>query len=212
VDYNEVSTAVGWIAVVLGTATAFAQYRRMSTRGVEGVSFATWTLFIYVGVFWVVYGASVHSWQLVLGCSLTLPLQLLIWYRLRPWEKIPANIYAFLFIVVCCLLPALAWGWAGAVVGVGIGGWITRGPQLIRLVRSRDAAGVSTSSWLTAGVVSGLWVVYYIGARLWPVMCVTAVGGSVSLVIAALASWRHRQTHDALSAVSFSPNLGVFED
>ena len=97
-------------------------------------------------------------------------------------------------------------------MGVGIGGWITRGPQLIKLVRSRDAAGVSTSSWLTAGVVSGLWVIYYIGARLWPVMFVTAVGGSVSLVIAALASRRHRQTHVAAGLVDFSPNLGAFED
>jgi uncharacterized protein with PQ loop repeat len=136
----------------------------------------------------------------------------MIWYRLKPWEKIPANIYAFIFIVGCCLLPALEWGWAGAVVGVGIGGWITRGPQLIKLVRSPDAAGVSTSSWLTAGVVSGLWVVYYIGARLWPVMFVTAVGGSFSLVIAALASWRHHQTHAALSGIRFSPSLGAFED
>jgi uncharacterized protein with PQ loop repeat len=212
VNFNDVSTLVGWIAVVMGTVTAYAQYRRMSTRGVEGVSFATWTLFIYVGIFWVVYGVSVHSWQLVMGCSMTLPLQLLIWYRLKPWERISANIYAFIFIVACCLLPALAWGWSGAVVGVGIGGWITRGPQLIKLVRSRDAAGVSTSSWLTAGVVSGLWVVYYIGARLRPVMFVTAVGGSVSLLIAALASWRHRQTHLAGSIVTFSPNLGAFED
>jgi hypothetical protein len=43
-------------------------------------------------------------------------------------------------------------------------------------------------------------------------MCVTAVGGSVSLVIAALASWRHRQTHGAASVVDFSPNLGAFDD
>jgi uncharacterized protein with PQ loop repeat len=212
VSFNDVSIAVGWLAVVLGTATAYTQYRRMTTRGIEGVSFATWTLFIYVGMFWVVYGTSVHSWQLVIGCSITLPFQFLIWYQLRPREKLPATLYAFLFIAACCALPALAWGWAGAVVGVGIGGWITRAPQLIKLVRSRDAAGVSTSSWLTAGVVSGLWVIYYIGARLWPVMFVTAVGGSVSLVIAALASWRHRQTHARTSVVTFSPNLGAFED
>jgi hypothetical protein len=60
--------------------------------------------------------------------------------------------------------------------------------------------------------VSGLWVVYYIGARLWPVMCVTAVGGSVSLAIAALASWRHRQTQVEMVVLDFSPSLGAFDD
>ncbi len=50
--------------------------------------------------------------------------------------------------------------------------------------------------WLTAGMVSGLWVIYYSGADLWPVMSVTAVSGLVSLSIATLASWRHRQVRD----------------
>jgi hypothetical protein len=34
----------------------------------------------------------------------------------------------------------------------------------------------------------------------------------VSMVIAVLASWRHRQSHAAVGAVDFSPNLGAFED
>jgi uncharacterized protein with PQ loop repeat len=212
VDFNTISIVVGWIAVVLGSVVAYAQYRRISRRGVEGVSFATWTLFIYVGVFWVIYGVAVRSWQLVLGCSLTLPLQLLIWYRLTPPAKLRSTFYSFLFILACCLLPAVAWGWAGAVVGVGVAGWITRGPQLVTLLRANGASGVSSSSWLTAALVSSLWIVYYVGARLWPVMIVTAVAGTVSLIIAALARWRHAQVHGSTNIVDLAPTLGAFED
>ena len=78
-------------------------------------------------------------------------------------------------------------------MGAGTAGWVTRTPQLNQLVRHEGATGVSASSWMTGGIVSGLWVVYYCGARLWPVMSVTAVAGLVSLTIAALANWRHRQ-------------------
>jgi uncharacterized protein with PQ loop repeat len=211
VDFYDVSIAIGWIAVALGCVVAYAQYKRISTRGVEGVSFTTWTLFIYLGVFWVVYGFDVHSWELIIGCGATLPLQLLIWRQLKPWERIRANGYSFVLIASFCFLPALVWGWAGAVVGVGVAGWVTRGPQLMNLVRSHAASGVSTSSWLTASFVSALWVVYYLGARLWPVLFVTAVGGFASLVIGTLAGWRHRQAH-AVADVTFSQNLATFED
>lgn len=210
--FNTVSIVVGWIAVVLGSIVAYTQYRRIARRGVEGVSFATWTLFIYVGIFWVIFGVSVHSWQLIIGCSITLPLQVLIWYRLKPLKKIRSSLYALLFILAFCLLPAVAWGWPGAVVGVGVAGWITRGPQLVTLIRSEAAAGVSSSSWLIAAFVSSLWVVYYLGARLWPVMYVTAVAGTVSLIIAALARWRHGQALSTTRPVDLAPQLSAFED
>jgi hypothetical protein len=129
-----------------------------------------------------------------------------------PPAKLRSTFYSFLFILACCLLPAVAWGWAGAVVGVGVAGWITRGPQLVTLLRANSASGVSSSSWLTAALVSSLWVVYYVGARLWPVMIVTAVAGTVSLIIAALARWRHAQVHGSTNIVDLAPTLGAFED
>jgi uncharacterized protein with PQ loop repeat len=193
VNFYSFTVSVGWLAVALGLVVSYAQFKRMTKHGIEGVSLATWTLFLYLDVFWIFYGVAVHSWQLIIGCSITLPLQLLIWFELKPWERIRVSLNSLALFVAFSIPPAIQWGWAGAAVGAGLVGWVTRAPQLVHLVRYEAATGVSVSSWTTAGMVSGLWVVYYFGARLWPVLFVTAVGGLVSLIVAALAHWRHRQ-------------------
>lgn len=192
-NFYSVTVTAGWIAVVLSVVVAYTQFKRMSERGTEGVSLATWTLFLYLDIFWILYGIAVNSWQLIIGCGIALPLQLLIWFRLKPREQVRVSFHSLLLFCAFSILPALKWGWAGASVGAGIVGWVTRGPQLLHLVRHEGATGVSTSSWSTAATGSALWVLYYSGARLWPVMYVTAVGGLASVVVASLAVWRHRQ-------------------
>jgi uncharacterized protein with PQ loop repeat len=193
VTFYTVTIIIGWIAVALGGVVAYAQFRRISERGIQGVSLATWTLFLYLAIFWAIYGVSIHSWQLIIGSVAVLPLQVMIWGRLKPWSRPKVGLHSLAFFLVFCCAPAIYWGWSGAAVGAGTAGWITRSPQLLHLVRHEGATGVSASSWLTAGFVSGLWVVYYSGEHLWPVMSVTAVAGLVSLSIATLAGWRHRQ-------------------
>jgi len=61
------------------------------------------------------------------------------------------------YIVVCCVLPTMVWGWAGGVFGTGVAMTINRAPQLIELVRHADATGVSATSWFVGafGVRSG---------------------------------------------------------
>jgi uncharacterized protein with PQ loop repeat len=193
VTFYTVTIIIGWVAVALGGVVGLAQFRRMNKRGVEGVSLATWTLFLYLAIFWALYGISIHSWQLIIGSAITLPLQGMVWGRLKPWTRPRLALQSLILFAAFCCAPAVIWGWSGAAVGAGTAGWITRSPQLVQLVRHPEASGVSASSWMTAGFVSGLWVIYYSGEHLWPVMSVTAVAGLVSLSIAALASWRHRQ-------------------
>jgi hypothetical protein len=154
---------------------------------------------LYLDIFWILYGVDANSWQLIVACTITLPLQILIWFQLKPFKRIRVSVHSLVLFAAFSILPALEWGWAGAAVGVGMVGWVSRAPQLVNLVRSEVATGVSAKAWTTAGMVSGLWVVYYLGARLWPVLCVTAVGGLVSLIVAALAGWRHRQARALVS-------------
>lgn len=210
-SFTAFALAVGWVAVVLSSLTAYQQYRRMTRRGVDGVSFVTWTLLLYISVFWVAYGIDARSWQMILGCAAPIPFQVMIWLRLAPRERLGVCIGSLVFLSAFCFLPAIGWGWAGAVIGVGIAGWLSRGRQLLTLVRSRTAVGVSTSSWVTAGVVSILWVIYYVGARLWAVLIVTAVSAMVSLSIATLSAHRHHRTHPTLVVAELPVNL-AFDD
>ncbi|HEY5092269.1 MAG TPA: hypothetical protein VII60_03305 [Acidimicrobiales bacterium] len=192
-SFHSFTVAMGWVAVVLGVFVSYGQFRRMTKRGNEGVSLATWTLFLYLDIFWILYGVDVHSWQLILACVASLPFQVLIWLQLGPFDRLGVCVRSLGILLAFCILPALEWGWAGAVVGAGIAGWASRTPQLVHLIRYDAAMGVSARAWMTAGLVSWLWVVYYLGAHLWPVLFVTAAGGLLSLIIATLAQWRHRQ-------------------
>jgi uncharacterized protein with PQ loop repeat len=199
VSFATFSTLVGWLAVVLGTLAARAQYARLRRHGIEGVSLATWALLTLLSVFWTVYGVSQHSWQLAIASAVTLPLQLSILRRLEPWSKKRVLVLALGLVVVSCLGPGLAWGWSGAVVGAGVAGILTRAPQMVALLRTHHATGVSASSWTWAVGVSALWVIYYAGAHLWAVLVVTAVAGSASLAVAVLTGWRARLMRGAPS-------------
>jgi uncharacterized protein with PQ loop repeat len=187
-----VTITLGWVAAALGTWSAFAQYARLRRRGAQGVSLSTWTLFVALALFWVAYGVAVRSWPLATSSALALPVQAMIWWRLGPGVRRGAVARALAVALASCLAPAFLWGWAGAVVGAGVAGTVTRLPQLARLVRSSDVTGVSRGSWALAALVSAMWVAYYARSRLWAVLSVTAVAGSVSLGVAMVAAWRQR--------------------
>jgi uncharacterized protein with PQ loop repeat len=199
VSTHAIYLIAGWLAVVLGIVGTIAQYVRINRLGVEGVSLATWTLFILLGSFWITYGAvSAHSWQVLLGSLLILPLQVSIVMRLKPWRRWRVTSRSFAFFVVSCVLPTLVFGWQGGVYGTGVAMVALRVPQIIELVRQEDASGVSVSSWMLGVCGAALWIAYYVGARLWAPLISTFCSGIASLVIAALASWRHTQRRSVL--------------
>ena len=204
---HTIYVSAGWIAVVLGIIGTIAQYVRINRLGVEGVSLATWALFVCMGCFWVTFGAvSAHSWQVVLGSLLLLPVQVSIVAKLRPYRRWRVTTRSLVFFVLCCVLPTLVWGWVGGVYGTGFAMVATRVPQIIELIRYEDASGVSVSSWALGVFGTALWVSYYVGVHLWAPLISTFCAGVASLVIALLASWRHQQARNRLIA------LEVFAD
>ena len=184
----------------VGLVSTMVQLRRAATRGVEGVSLATWLLFVYMGCFWISYGVAAHSWAVIMGSLIVLPLQLAILVRLRPWRHGATVSAALAFFAATCVVPTLMWGWAGGVYGTGVTMMLTRAPQLLELVRTRDASGVSTGSWMLGTVGSALWVTFYDGTHLWAPLVATLVSGAGNATIASLAAWRHRQSRRELIA------------
>ena len=191
---------MGWLAVFTGFLAASAQFRRIQTLGIEGVSLATWVLFVYLGLFWFTYGLVANSWPVITGSLIIVPLQLAILFRLRPWEDWRVVSQAFIFFLLSCALPTALWGWPGGVYGTGIAMIFNRAPQIVELIRHEAASGVSVGSWTLGVVGCTMWIIYYSGAHLWAAMVSTTCAGLANLAIALLASWRHQQARRRLVA------------
>ncbi|MDE3093241.1 MAG: hypothetical protein KGL23_04225 [Acidobacteriota bacterium] len=193
---------IAWAAVVAGTLATVAQYRRVRSLGVEGVSSATWLLFTLIGGFWIAYGAlSAHSFVVVMGSLLCWPLQIAIVLRLRPWRHRRGSLQAIGMFSATCAVPGLVGGWSYCVYGCGLAMTLLRGPQLVELVRVGDWSGVSAASWFFSASCAGLWIYYYTDIHLWAPLIATAASGLASLTIAALAVWRHRQVDELVAGL-----------
>ena len=199
---------VSWTAVTAGTISTIAQYRRVNATGIEGVSSATWLLFTLIGGFWISYGSlGAHSLAVVMGSLLLWPLQLAIVFRLAPWRHRRGSFQALVMFLVTCVVPGLVGGWSWCVYGCGVAMTLLRGPQVIELLRTRDASGVSATSWFFGVGCAVLWIVYYLGVHLWAPLIATTASGTGSLVIASLTVWRHRQAKEELVRRAVFVNL-----
>jgi uncharacterized protein with PQ loop repeat len=192
VTFHALTVVLGWTAVALGVVSALAQFRRVALRGIDGVSLATWTIFVYMGLFWITYGVVAGSVEIILGSVLILPIQLGILVRLAPWRHVRVVLQSLAFVGLFGVLPTLLGGWSDGVYAIGLAMSITRAPQIIALVRAEDASGVSVSSWALNAVGAALWMTYYVGAHLWAAFIATGLAGVASLTIAVLATWRQQ--------------------
>ena len=199
-NYDTLATEFGWAAVLLGFWGVLVQFQRARRLGVEGISTATWVLFLFMGFFWITYGVAARSWEVITGSVIVMPLQLAIVFRLQPWKSPQVVMRSFAFFVAACVMPTLLWGWVGGVYGTGVAMVANRVPQIVELIREEDASGVSVMSWLLGVVGTMLWVAYYQDVGLGAALISTAFAGLANLTIALLASWRHLQARQRMIA------------
>jgi uncharacterized protein with PQ loop repeat len=196
VQYHDLAITIGWIAVALMAWGTIDQVRRARHLGVEGVSLATWTLFIFLGCFWVTYGIDQNSAIIIVGSALLLPMQLVIVALLRPWISRTSLLVvarSALFAFVLCVVPTFFWGSPGGIYGAGVAAVSTRVPQIIELIRDPDVTGVSVRAWVLVSTGSICWMIFYQNARLWAALAATSFSFLASVAIAILAAWRQRK-------------------
>lgn len=198
--YHDFALALGWTAVMLGVPGTISQWQRIRTLGIEGVSVATWFLFVLMGCFWISYGFVAHSLQVTLGSLIILPLQLAVLFRLSPWKHRRTSILATAFFVALAVLPTAMFGWQKGVYCMTIVMVSNRVPQILELIRQPDASGVSAASWLIGVVGTFCWITYYQNVHLWSALFATSGVGVANLIVFVLVVWRHRQATNAMIA------------
>ena len=178
--------------MLLGIPGTVVQYRRILKDGIEGISIATWLMFAFMCIYWIAYGFAIRSWVIVMGSLVVFPYQLLVISHLSPMKHLKVLFGTGAFIFVCAWLPAMTMGWSAGVYGTGFSMVINRVPQLIELIRVKNAQGVSASSWVIGSLGSLLWVIYYTSEQMWAPFFATAVAGILNVFIVALTLLRQR--------------------
>ena len=181
---------IGLTGVGLSWVLAGAQWWR-ARRSVAGISVLTWSVFLALNATWAVYGVGVGNPYLVAnGVGAALFNVALL------WEVEPRRRRGLLVVVVSALVTGLAL-WVGTAISwQPVAAWclglavFLRWPQVLRLMRSPDVAGVSLVTWVVAATNNLVWVV--IAAQrddLWLVGVNVTLTLS-SLVLVLLCLWR----------------------
>jgi len=187
------TTGLGCTGVGLGVVITWVQLRRARTVSTDGISLSTWALFVYMSIFWILYGWAIRSPIVTSGSLFVLPLQILIIAKLEPHRHVGTLLKTGAFIFTLSFLPVILWGWKAGCYGTAIVMVLNRLPQIVELIRSADVDGVSVGSWSIGVVACAAWLSYYVGEKLWPPFLATLLALLGNLAIVILASWRHRQ-------------------
>ncbi len=209
--FVSVDQLIGLTGVALSFAATWCQFQRARRVSVDGVSLTTWYQFVLLGIFWIAYGIAVHSRIVILGSAVCAPLQIAIVARLEPFRHLATVARASAFIVCCCVLPTILFGWAAGAIGTGVAMAANRLPQIIELLRHPGDLGVSVSSWTVGAVCSVVWMGYYVSHDLTSALIATMAGFVGNVMIATLATWRHHQASARSPEGSVRPLAGTAE-
>lgn len=183
---------VGWSGVTAGAATTLAQVVRVRREGTDGVNATTWALFTLMSAFWLAYGISAGSPEVVAGTLLGLPPLVWLLSMLEGPERRRGLLRGAGAIFAAAWVPAALFGWNVGLLGLGVLMVATRMPQLLELVRVRHARGVSTASWLIGSASVVLWLTYYVTSEMTAAAVSMALALVANVTIVALAAYRHR--------------------
>jgi len=186
------ASIVGWGGVTAGACTTLLQALLVRRKGTDGVNATTWSLFTLMSAFWLSYGLSVESPEVVVGTILGLPFLLRLLWMLDATERRRGLVKGATAMFVMAWLPAALFGWNVGLLGLGALIIATRMPQLLELVRVDHARGVSSSSWAIGSLSVTLWLAYYVSSSMTAAAVSMALALVTNLMIVTLAVMRHR--------------------
>ncbi len=166
------------------------QAGRLLRSSAAGVSVATWIQALLLGELWAAYGFFAHVQAEVVtnipGAVLAIVVVVLVGIRTGTTSRVLAlasacGALAGVLIVASAAFKDLSLVSVPAVVGA-VGLYL---PQLVKLFRSAEVAGVSLMSWVLAFLATSSWSAYGIVVHKLPVVLPNVVMLPSSLVIVA---------------------------
>lgn len=189
--------AIGLAAVALAWGLAAAQWRR-ALRSVAGISVLSWAVFLNLNVTWAIYALGVDNPYLVANGVGAALLNAALLFR------VDAHLLRTFGIVLVASLAAagvgLLWDWEPVVLACLAMAVFLRWPQVVRLVRDPDVAGVSLLSWVLAAVNNLVWIVVAAQEGDGWLVGVNVVLAVSSLLLVGLCVWRRSSAGHPLAA------------
>ena len=189
--------ATGLVAVALAWGLAGAQWWR-AQRSAAGISVLSWAVFLNLNVTWAIYALGVGNPYLVangIGAALFNAALLL---RVDP--RLLRTFGAVVVANIAAVGVGLAWGWEPVVVWCLAMAVFLRWPQVVRLARDVDVAGVSLLSWVLAAVNNLVWIVVAAQEGDGWLVGVNVVLAVSSLLLVGLCAWRRSSAGHPLAA------------
>lgn len=189
--------ATGLVAVALAWGLAAAQWWR-AQRSAAGISVLSWAVFLNLNVTWAVYAIGVGNPYLVangIGAAL---FNAALLARVDP--HLVRTFGAVLVANGAAVGVGLAWGWQPVVAWCLAMAVFLRWPQVVRLVRDPDVAGVSLLSWVLAAVNNLVWIVVAAQERDGWLVGVNVALAVSSLLLVGLCLWRRSSAGHPLAA------------
>ncbi|MGA3352591.1 MAG: PQ-loop domain-containing transporter [Acidimicrobiales bacterium] len=184
-------TAAGVLGIsspALTIGRAAPQAVRIIRSGAAGVSVWTWIQAIFLAEVWGAYGFLFHVQAEVVtnipGGVLALLVVILVGYRTGATAKVLALTSACSLAAAALIIASVAYGVPRVVSLVAVVGALgLYVPQLVKLFRSPEIAGVSLASWQLALLGTISWIAYGIVVHKLPVVLPNVVMLPSSLAI-----------------------------
>lgn len=193
---NAYVTALGWIATLFGLYRMYPQARTLArSKSVTGVSPWSITLTVLSMAWWLTYSAAIAdlpSTVSSIGSALAPAACLVLLLRRGACDR---RHLAFIAAGTLVGVVALTTG-AGTIGLLAAASTMAYGiPQLHRLVRTRDVAGLSETTWALTAANAALWALYGWHINSVPLMLPALVTIPAALLVAHTME-RHGDTAD----------------
>jgi len=166
--------------------------RLLRTRDLSGISPGTWAISVVLFAGWAAYAVGIQYWSLAfanLSCLLAALIIMIVGTR-RGWPRrwLGLCIVGAACGVLTAILAPLVLVAAMALSGVAL-----RIPQTLRLMRSPNVSGVSSTTWILSGATAACWLVISIHEEAWGVVVANMSALAATLVLLTVLFWRQRK-------------------